>query len=68
MKYIQAANEAIHNAGGNHALAGKLAKKTGLSEAKLYARIRAWRINGVSIQFIRTVSKFGNVPMTRLIP
>jgi hypothetical protein len=68
MKHIQESNKAIDNAGGDHELARKLAVKTGIEQHKLYGRIRMWRINGVSIKFVRSVAKFGRIAITRLIP
>lgn len=68
MNHIEASNKAIDNAGGNQELARKLSIKTGISEKRLYGRIRMWRINGVSLPHIRNVSKIGNVQTIKLIP
>ena len=68
MKHIKESNIAIDRAGGNKALAKRLARKTGIDENKLYGRIRMWRIKGISLPFIRSVAKFGKIAMTRLIP
>ena len=68
MKFIKAANKAIDSAGGNQALAKKLAVKTGLDESKLYGRVRMWRIKGVSLPYIRIVARLGKTKISRLVP
>jgi len=68
MKHIEESKKAIDNAGGNKALARKLADRTGLDYDKLYGRVRMWRIKGVSLPHIRMVARLGHLPMTKLIP
>lgn len=68
MKHIEQANKAIDNAGGNQALARKLADKTNGDYEKMYGRVRMWRVNGISLPFIRYVAKFGKVKITTLVP
>ena len=64
------AKEAIKSAGGQIAMARKLAdiEPLGLSEDKALWRVQKWAYNGIPPKFVITVEKLSGICRTRLRP
>jgi len=69
-KIIAAARKAVQEAGGQSALADKLAmvKEHGLARDKAYWRIQKWVYNGIPPHFVLTVEKITGVSRYELRP